>query len=157
MLLQRVMVALVVCALRGVGSQAVHIGDSAVPNSLALIDKYLQLNTILTPLLSTARYWWATNNPQTPSTAANQLEATKNLKLSTFTSQCINFGHRKMLQHWSIHGMDGSGGDTVFTSGSCADGRLTSVWNWCNLLPNQNFYPLFLLAGFTTFDQIQWD
>jgi hypothetical protein len=151
MLLQRVMVALVVCALRGVGSGAVHIGDSSVPNSLSLIDKYLQLNTILTPLLSTARYWW------TSTTNIATQEAVARLKLSTFAADCIQFGHRKLLQHWSINGMDGSGGDTVFTAGSCVDGRLTSVWNWCNMLPNQEFYPLFSLAGFTSFDQIQWD
>ena len=35
---------------------------------------------------------------------------------------------------------------------SCIDGRLTSAWNWCSQLQTKHFYPIFKLAGFTSFD-----
>jgi hypothetical protein len=35
---------------------------------------------------------------------------------------------------------------------SCIDGRLTSAWNWCSQLQSKPFYPIFKLAGFTSFD-----
>ena len=47
---------------------------------------------------------------------------------------------------------DGSGADNFFDAGSCIDGRLTSAWNWCSMLADKPFYPLFQLAGFTGFD-----
>ena len=47
---------------------------------------------------------------------------------------------------------DGSGGDNFFEAGSCIDGRLTSAWNWCQLLPTKSFFPLFRLSGFLGFD-----
>ncbi|CCW68926.1 unnamed protein product, partial [Phytomonas sp. Hart1] len=50
------------------------------------------------------------------------------------------------------HGFDGSGGDNMEDAGSCIDGRLTSAWNWCNNIRFKAFYPLFLWAGFSSFD-----
>ena len=47
---------------------------------------------------------------------------------------------------------DGSGADNFFDAGSCIDGRLTSAWNWCSQLPTKDFYLVFKLAGFTSFD-----
>lgn len=154
-LLSRVITALVVCILRGVGSGAVHIGDAAVVNSLAFTDKYLQLNPILSPILATARYWWNTTHPNT-----KQRDKTgfKHNVLCTFTSQCLDTGHRKMLQHLSLHGMDGSGGPNSYLAGSCLDGSTTSLNNWCNkVFSNFKLGPLFLLAGFTSFNTIEWD
>eukprot|EP00461_Guttulinopsis_vulgaris_P002138 UN02139 len=154
-LLQRVMTALVVCALRGVGSGVVHIGDAAVPNSLTFVDKYLQLNPILSPILASARYWWNTTNPKVAETSNT---AFKHFVLTTFTAACVDSGHRKMLQHLSIHGMDGTGGENAYFSGSCSDGRLSSLNEWCNnAFANPQLSPLFLLAGFTSFNQIEWD
>ena len=31
-------------------------------------------------------------------------------------------------------------------------GRLTSAWNWCNQIGAKPFYPVFRLAGFSSFD-----
>ena len=42
--------------------------------------------------------------------------------------------------------------DNDMDAGSCVDGRLTSAWNWCQNLKSKEFYPIFLLAGFTSFD-----
>ena len=47
---------------------------------------------------------------------------------------------------------DGSGADNFFDAGSCIDGRLTSAWHWCSQIQKKPFYPIFLLAGFTSFD-----
>ena len=46
----------------------------------------------------------------------------------------------------------GSGADNFFDAGSCIDGRLTSAWNWCSKLEKKPYYPVFKLAGFTSFD-----
>jgi hypothetical protein len=50
------------------------------------------------------------------------------------------------------HAFDGSGADNFFDAGSCIDGRLTSAWNWCQLLDKKRYYPVFLLTGFASFD-----
>ena len=38
--------------------------------------------------------------------------------------------------HLRLHALtirfDGSGADNNYDAGSCVDGRLTSVWNWCS-------------------------
>jgi Protein of unknown function (DUF2009) len=47
---------------------------------------------------------------------------------------------------------DGSGADNFYDAGSCIDGRLTSAWNWCSSLPDNPFYLIFKLTGFTGFD-----
>ena len=47
---------------------------------------------------------------------------------------------------------DGSGADNFYDAGSCIDGRLTSAWNWCSQISTKPFYPIFKLAGFSTFD-----
>lgn len=67
------------------------------------------------------------------------------------------FGGGKELQlqicrDFFVHGFDGSGADNFFDAGSCIDGRLTSAWNWCSALAEKPFFPIFRLAGFTSFD-----
>ena len=47
---------------------------------------------------------------------------------------------------------DGSGADNFYDAGSCIDGRLTSAWNWCSLLPTKDYYIIFRLTGFIGFD-----
>ena len=47
---------------------------------------------------------------------------------------------------------DGSGADNFYDAGSCIDGRLTSAWNWCTLLPTKPYYIIFRLTGFIGFD-----
>ena len=65
------------------------------------------------------------------------------------------------------------GADNFYDAGSCIDGRLTSgflfikvgvkgfyllhfliclAWNWCSQLPDKQFYILFKLTGFSSFD-----
>ena len=45
-----------------------------------------------------------------------------------------------------------AGADNFFDAGSCIDGRLTSAWNWCSKLEQKEYFPVFLLTGFTGFD-----
>jgi len=47
---------------------------------------------------------------------------------------------------------DGSGAENFYDAGSCIDGRLTSAWNWCSLLPTKPYYTIFKLTGFIGFD-----
>lgn len=123
-----------------VGSERIHLGDNQVPNAFHFIDKYGQISRIIIPVLRTL----------------NKIDELKE-----------NAHHGKYLQEvWGSaegakiavlrdffrHGFDGSGGDNMDDAGSCIDGRLTSAWNWCNNIRFKPFYPIFLLAGFNSFD-----
>ena len=59
---------------------------------------------------------------------------------------------KTILVDFCRHAFDGSGADNFFDAGSCIDGRLTSAWNWCAKLEKKVYYPVFKLAGFTSFD-----
>lgn len=124
-----------------VGSSVIHLGDKNVPNALVFIDKYTQIAKILAPINLTLR------------AIDTQLMKTDGVR------EYINegFGGPRKLKHDILYdffrfGFDGSGADNFFDAGSCIDGRLTSAWNWCSLLPQKPFYPIFKLAGNTNFD-----
>merc|ERR1711964_495096 len=123
-----------------VGSSVIHLGDHNVPNALTFIDKYNQVPRILNPIVITLR--------RIP-------ELMKQKGLATMiTSQWGSPDNLilDILTDFFRHGFDGSGADNFFDAGSCIDGRLTSAWNWCELVSRKPYYPIFLLTGFTGFD-----
>jgi len=124
-----------------VGSSVVHLGDRAVPNALMFVDKYNQVADILNPIDNTIRRLDVLLE-ETPSLMPWVKE--------TFGS--IHEAKLEILADFFRHGFDGSGADNFYDAGSCIDGRLTSAWNWCQKLSKKKYYPLFLLAGFVSFN-----
>lgn len=123
-----------------VGSEKIHLGDNQVPNAFHFIDKYGQISRILIPILRTID-------------KIDELE--QSVTKRQYMSEVWGNGdgaRRSILADFFRHGFDGSGGDNMDDAGSCIDGRLTSAWNWCNTIRSKPFYPLFLMAGFCSFD-----
>eukprot|EP00796_Vickermania_ingenoplastis_P006122 gene6122-4403_t len=123
-----------------VGSERIHLGDDQVPNAFHFIDKYGQISRIIIPILRTLEY-------------IDELKA--DVALCNYLKEVWGSDQnakRAILRDFFQHGFDGSGGDNMDDAGSCIDGRLTSAWNWCNTIRFKPFYPLFLLAGFSSFD-----
>ena len=123
-----------------VGSSVIHLGDKNVPNALMFIDKYTQVSRILHPITTTIALLPSLYNRSglrhfLTSNFGSPIELTKSI-----------------LSDFFKYGFDGSGADNFFDAGSCIDGRLTSAWNWCNQLNEKPFYPVFKLAGCTSFD-----
>jgi len=122
-----------------VGSSVVHLGDSNVPNALMFIDKYTQVSRILNPIVITMK----------------QIDIMYNN--ATLRKYIDTFGGTERTKKLILHDLfryafDGSGADNFFDAGSCIDGRLTSAWNWCSMLEQKAFFPIFKLAGFLGFD-----
>ena len=120
-----------------VGSDVIHLGDRDVPNALVFIDKYSQIALILSEIVCVMQ------------------ELRNKYQNCNWTQKVVNrtFGsledtQDKVLGDFFRNGFNGSGDD----GGSCIDGRLTSVWNWCNLIEKKSFYQVFLLCGFQGFD-----
>jgi hypothetical protein len=124
-----------------VGSSVVHLGDRAVPNALIFVDKYNQVADILNPIDITIRR------------LDELLGETPSLKKWVEDVFGSSQGARmEIMADFFRHGFDGSGADNFYDAGSCIDGRLTSAWNWCQNLSKKPFYPIFLLAGFSSFN-----
>ena len=123
-----------------VGSSVIHLGDNNVPNALMFIDKYNQVCKILNPIDQALRY--VDINMED--------EGLKQYIVGTYGS--AEKAKMTVLCDFFKGAFDGSGGDNFFEAGSCIDGRLTSAWNWCQLLPTKSFFPLFRLSGFLGFD-----
>jgi len=124
-----------------VGSDRVHIGDDQVPNGMVFIDKYTQVNRIINPILKTIEHI----------EGAMQKVESQQMYVKSVFGGCESL-QKLILCDFFKHGFDGSGGDNMMDAGSCIDGRLTSAWNWCQNLKAKPFYPVFLLAGFSSFD-----
>ncbi len=123
-----------------IGLSVVHLGDRDVPNALVFVDKYNQVPRMLSPLVLCLKQ-------------LDSLQGDAELKAFLDHSYGGAEGAKMaILSDFFRHGFDGSGDD----GGSCVDGRLTSAWNWCNLLPKKHYYPLFLMTGFVGFDG-SWD
>jgi len=123
-----------------IGSSVVHLGDNNVPNALIFIDKYTQVASILNPIVIVLR---------------NIPELCKNPQIESYIR--TTFGGPEKLQKDILldffrSAFDGSGADNFYDAGSCIDGRLTSAWHWCSNISEKPFYPIFKLAGFTSFD-----
>eukprot|EP00045_Choanoeca_perplexa_P013389 m.151782 g.151782 ORF g.151782 m.151782 type:complete len:884 (-) comp16346_c0_seq3:254-2905(-) len=123
-----------------IGSSVIHLGDNNVPNALVFIDKYTQVARILGPVVQTLK-------------ALPKLAKEKRIETWFETAYGGVDNLRTIICHDLFSkGFDGSGADNFYDAGSCIDGRLTSAWNWCQQLPSKPFYPVFSLAGFTSFD-----
>ncbi|KAF9956717.1 hypothetical protein BGZ72_002554 [Mortierella alpina] len=127
-----------------VGSSAIHLGDSNVPNAFMFIDKYNQVARILNPIILC-------------------LEKIEDIAKDEGIHAYIRdtFGGVTNLRKTIVcdffrMAFDGSGADNFFSAGSCIDGRLTSAWNWCSQIEKKPFFPIFLLTGFTGFDGETW-
>ncbi|PFH51346.1 hypothetical protein AMATHDRAFT_59428 [Amanita thiersii Skay4041] len=123
-----------------IGSSVIHMGDHNVPNALMFIDKYTQIYRILLPICNTlSQIPKLTSVPALRSYIDDEFGTMDNL-------------YREILGDFFRHGFDGSGADNFFDAGSCIDGRLTSAWNWCNMLEKKRYFHVFLLTGFVGFD-----
>eukprot|EP00949_MAST-11_sp_MAST-11-sp1_P004288 g4288.t1 len=124
-----------------VGSSVIHLGDDNVPNALAFIDKYNQVSRILNPIDQCLRHidLHSSNDKEIRDMLREGWGGPDGAKMA-------------ILRSFFREGFDGSGGETFFSAGSCVDGRLTSAWNWCQRLPAKDFFVLFRLAGFTSFN-----
>jgi len=123
-----------------VGSERIHLGDNQVPNAFHFIDKYAGISRIVVPILRVVEML---ENPKLPSNVVAYCD-------ENFSG--VLGAQKAVLRDFFRHGFDGSGGDNMDDAGSCIDGRLTSAWNWCNQIRTKPFYPLFLMAGFNSFD-----
>lgn len=125
-----------------VGLRAIHLGDDMVPNALLFLDKYLQIGSILRPVLRVLdSLAIAAAQPASPlAVMANHLYGS------------LAAAQTALAVHFLNHAFDGSGGDTAAEAGSCVDGRLTSAWNWCHGVARQRYYPLLQLTDVTSFD-----
>eukprot|EP00760_Papus_ankaliazontas_P034420 PhM_4_TR7180/c0_g1_i1/m.29963 len=127
-----------------VGSDRIHLGDPQVPNGMYFLDKYAQISRIVNPILRVIEY---------VDTLVEDRRQDSHLRhFITHTWKSADYLKKAILTDFLRHGFDGSGGDNMDDAGSCIDGRLTSAWNWCNDIHLKPFYPVFLLAGFHSFD-----
>eukprot|EP01062_Namystynia_karyoxenos_P017222 TRINITY_DN1632_c0_g1_i1.p1 TRINITY_DN1632_c0_g1~~TRINITY_DN1632_c0_g1_i1.p1 ORF type:complete len:493 (+),score=186.51 TRINITY_DN1632_c0_g1_i1:211-1689(+) len=123
-----------------IGTDRIHMGDPQVPNGFNFIDKYTNVARIINPILRTC------NSIDTIAKDAEHLRYFEQV-----------WGSKERLKRYILcdffrHGFDGSGGSNDMDAGNCIDGRLTSAWQWCSLLKTKPYYPVFLLAGFSSFD-----
>ena len=144
-----------------VGSERIHMGDDQVPNAFFFIDKYAQISRIIVPILRTVKFIerrFSGDDDEPPAAAAAAAAARRDASQASFVNYVKavygtpQLAQLAILRDFFRHGFDGSGGDNMDDAGSCIDGRLTSAWNWCNQISTKPYYPLFLLAGFQTFD-----
>lgn len=126
-----------------VGSSVVHLGDRAVPNAMFFLDKYLQVPRILNPVNSVIK--------QLPGILESDIFANEWAE-TQFGS--VDVLLKTILTDFFRYAFDGSGADNFYDAGSCIDGRLTSAWNWTNVLPKKPYYKFFLITGFSGFDGV---
>lgn len=123
-----------------IGESTIHLGDDNVPNSLMFIDKYTQIQRMINPVIITIDQ-------------LNEIYKDKGLKNYIDTNfKSLENCKKIILLDLFKFGYDGSGAETFNSAGSCLDGRLTSLWNWCSKLNEKLFYPIFKLTGFIGFD-----
>ncbi|GMI32642.1 hypothetical protein TrCOL_g12184 [Triparma columacea] len=126
---------------RWIGSKMIHMGDHNVPNALTYVDKYCQVSRILGPVVLCIENLerMCEDDPNLEDFVEGQFGGLETLK-------------KDILYDFFKSAFDGSGGDNYFDAGSCVDGRLTSAWNWCQGLPEKEYYVIFKLTGFLGFD-----
>ncbi|OLL23541.1 UPF0652 protein [Neolecta irregularis DAH-3] len=123
-----------------IGSSVIHLGDHNVPNAFIFVDKYLHVPRLLNPVVLA-------------------LESIDRISKDPFITGYIESAFESVSQLFKTilvdffrHAFDGSGADSWFDAGSCIDGRLTSAWNWANMVSKKDYYSVFLMAGFSGFD-----
>jgi len=154
-----------------IGSSAVHLGDTNVPNALVFIDKYTQLERILSPIDRTLReikkaidnqhphlgkwfkYYYSEdiNDDKKNQESLHKAAADEDVDESNLKSVPYLLISRILVDFFRF-AFDGSGADDYFSAGSCIDGRLTSAWNWCSRIAKKSYHKAFLATGFTGFD-----
>jgi hypothetical protein len=147
-----------------VGSERIHLGDSQVPNGFFFIEKYTSIGTILRPIIATIKFIakrYEGDDGFIPGSAAAAAAASGSkdrLDVKTFR-QYIDavYGSPKkaqmaVMRDFFRHGFDGSGGDNMDDAGDCVDGRATSLFQWCHVIHSKPFFPLFMMAGFSSFE-----
>ena len=105
------------------------------------IDKYTQVPRILSPIVLVIE-------------AIPELER-KDRAIAKYFRDAFGGSEnliKTILADFFRHAFDGSGADNFFDAGSCIDGRLTSAWNWSSKIEKKPYFPVFKLAGFSSFD-----
>jgi len=126
---------------RWIGSSMIHLGDHNVPNALTYVDKYCQVSRILGPIVLCI---------ENVEKMVDEDEYLEDWIKSEYGG--LETLKKDILYDFFRSAFDGSGADNFYDAGSCIDGRLTSAWNWCQQLPEKDFYPIFKLTGFVGFD-----
>jgi len=134
---------------RWIGSSAVHLGDNEVPNALVFIDKYTQVERILTPVVHCINQIDRMCGDPGLLKWLDQYYANRETKVLMSPGLHIKV---RILVDFFRHAFDGSGADNYVSAGSCIDGRLTSAWNWCNKIASKSYYSIFLVSGFNGFE-----
>ncbi|EEB07578.1 DUF2009 protein [Schizosaccharomyces japonicus yFS275] len=122
-----------------IGSTTIHLGDTAVPNALIFIDKYMQVPRILSPLVLVLKELDELKDPGVLQYIENAFITKRDLE-------------KTILADFMRYAFDGSGADNWFDAGSCIDGRLTSAWNWANTIHTREYYRILLMSGFLSFN-----
>lgn len=164
------------CSGGWVGSSVVHLGDNNVPNSLIFIDKYNQVSRFLQPIvLCIDKLPTIIKDPGVKTyiegTFGGIEKLTMDILLDFFKGGFDGSGADNFfdagscidgrLTVRSLFGPFLGPFPSLFARFRPVSSRLwltfdgfsaQSAWNWCSKLEQKEYFPVFLLTGFTGFD-----